>query len=221
MNIRVAMGLSALLVGAAGASADIRITEYMYQGNNAGADALAEFFEITNFGAAAVNMAAWSIDDNSQTPGSQSLASLGMLAPGESAVVTEMTDAAFRARWGLGAAVKILAGNTQNLGRGDEINLYDGTTLIDRLTFDDQAGKGFRTRAASGWRYRSLGGGPYGDADSTWALSTVGDAQNSWKAISPANADDIGSPGSYVVPAPGALGLLGLGALIAGRRRAR
>lgn len=220
MKTAVSLGIAALLAGAATASASIRITEYMYQGTNAGADALAEFFEITNLSASPVSLTGWSIDDNSRVAGSQSLSSLGTLAAGESAVITEMAEAAFRTRWNLAATIKVLGSNGQNLGRGDEVNLYDaGSVLVDRVTFDDQAGKGIRTQGKSAWRYRSLGGGPFGDANSTWVASTVGDAQNSYKAVSPANADDIASPGTYVAPAPGALGLMGLGALVAGRRR--
>ena len=108
MNITIAIGTGALLVSAAGASASIRITEYMYQGTNGGADAIAEFFEITNLSAAPVDLTGWSIDDNSRTAGSQSISALGILAVGESAVITEMAEATFRTRWNLGASIKVL-----------------------------------------------------------------------------------------------------------------
>lgn len=220
---KIAIGTTALLVGAAAASADIRITEYMYGATNGGSSTGVnfEFFEITNFGAAPVDLTGWSIDDNSRVPGSQSLTGLGILAIGESAVITEATDAAFRARWGLAASVKVLGGNVNNFSRADEMNVYDASNvLIDRLTYDDQTQAGTtRTQGVSAWRYRSLGGGVYGNADATWVKSVVGDAQTSWKAISPANADDVGSPGVYVAPAPGSIALIGLAGLVAGRRR--
>ncbi len=43
------------------AQADVRITEFMYQGANSGNR---EFFELTNLGNAAVNINGWSYNDS-------------------------------------------------------------------------------------------------------------------------------------------------------------
>ena len=135
----------------------------------------------------------------------------GILAAGESLIITEDDASVFRAAWGLGASVQILGGYTNNLGRSDQINLFEaGGNLVDRLTYGDQTFPGtIRTQEASG-NPGALGA----DDVSTWTLSTIGDAFGSWASSN----NDVGNPGSFV-PAPGALALLGLGGLAAGRRR--
>lgn len=187
---------------AAGAN-DVRITEWMYSPANSSG----EFFEITNLGSAPVSLAGWSFDDDSRTPGTVPLDALGTLAAGQSAIVTEATDAAFRADWALGPQVAILAGNTTNLGRADEINLFDGpdavADLVDRLTYNDQgtgAVKGPRTQGVSG--VPSTPGALGANDASQWQLSAVGDAEGSWASA----GGDIASPGKtrFATSAPAA-----------------
>ena len=132
----------------------IVITEWMY---NPVASA-SEFVEVTNIGGEPVDMTGYSFDDDSRAAGTFSLAALGTLAPGESGLIVETSAAAFRTEWGLDASVKIADGNTTNLGRNDEINIFNGTTLADRLTYGDQtfsparsaprAGRAFPPRAS-------------------------------------------------------------------------
>ncbi len=174
-------------------SPDVRITEWMYNPVNSSG----EYFELTNLGTSPVSLAGWSFDDDSRVPGTVPLDSLGTLAVGQSAIVTESADATFRTEWSLGADVKILGGNTTNLGRADEINLFDGTdpvaNLVDRLTYNDQGTgtvKGPRTQGVAGVPKSAAALGA-NDA-SQWQLSSVGDAEGS-KASS---TGDIGSPGS-------------------------
>ncbi|GAA2048224.1 hypothetical protein GCM10009820_02950 [Leifsonia soli] len=177
----------------AAATPDVRITEWMYSPGTTGG----EFIELTNLGSTPVSLTGWSFDDDSETPGTVPLDALGTLASGESAIITESADAAFRSEWSLGADVKILAGNTTGLGRADEINLFDGTDavadLVDRLTYNDQgtgAAKGPRTQGKSGVPTTAAALGA-NDA-SQWQLSAVGDAEASWASAS----GDIGSPGT-------------------------
>ena len=113
----------------------VAITEWMYNPISSGS----EFVEVTNIGGEPVDMTNYSFDDNSRAPGSFSLAALGTLAPGESGLIVETTAAAFRTEWGLDGNVKIAAGNTNNLGRGDEVNIFNGTTPADRLTYGDDS----------------------------------------------------------------------------------
>ncbi|MBX3379605.1 MAG: lamin tail domain-containing protein [Phycisphaeraceae bacterium] len=211
MNKQTLIGLMGLVMAAGSAMGAIRITEWMY--NGAGGTAR-EFVEITNTGGSAIDLTGWSFDDNSRTPGSFSLSILGVLAAGESAIICEPTADAFRAAWGLGAGVKIAGSNTNNLGRSDEINIYDAlNNLIDRLTYDDQGIGGPRTQGISGnIALANLGA----NASNLAIASFSGDSYGSY-----ASADgDVGNPGTYSdIPAPGALALVAVGSAIAGRRR--
>lgn len=190
------IGAVAVALPAAATAADapdVRITEWMYNPVNSSG----EFFEITNLGTAPVSLAGWSYADDSATPGAVPLDSLGTLAVGQSAIVTESTDAVFRSEWKLGADVRILAGNTLKLGRSDQINIYDGTdpvaNLVDRLVYND-AGTG----TVAGPRTQGVAGIPktaaaLGANDaSQWQLAAVGDAEGSWAST----GGDIGSPGT-------------------------
>lgn len=222
-------GASALALSlvAGGASAQVRITEWMYNGLSAGG--LGEFVELTNLGAAPVNFLGWSFDDSSRTPGAESLSGFGLVAPGESVIFTEAAAAAFRLSWSLPASVKILGGNTNNLGRSDEINIYDDlSNLVDRLTYNDQGAGNVR-----GVRTQNVGGIPSvlaalgANNASLWVLSAVGDGKGSFTSAD----GDIGSPGfspfaptTTVVPVPGAALLMAGGLALVGfaarRRRA-
>jgi predicted extracellular nuclease len=208
--MRKLLALGTLLAAASAASANIRITEFMYSGTGP------EYVELTNIGASAVDLTGWSYDDVSGVPDSVSLSDFGVVAAGESVIFTEGTAAQFILDWSLPASVKVLGGNTQNLGRADTINIYNASdVLVDQLNFGDQAFPGtIRAQNASGWAIVS-GPGPYGNIDAGWVLSAVGDSQGSY-----ANANaDVGSPGMYAVPEPATLGLIGGLAAVALRRR--
>ncbi len=212
MNRSHAQSLAAFSVLAllsAAAPAGIRISEWMYQGGNG------EFVELVNLSNAPVSLVGWSFDDDSRLPGTFDLSALGTLAPYETAIITEADAAVFRAAWSMSASAKILGGNTTNLGRNDEINIFDGSSnLVDRLTFGDQTFSGtVRTNAKSGWN-TPVGDAPWGNVTSAWLLSAVGDAQNSRTSA----AGDIGSPGVFV-PAPASIALTAIAGLVARRRR--
>jgi predicted extracellular nuclease len=91
----------------------------------------------------------------------------------------------------------VAGGNSQNLGRSDEINIYDASnTLVDRLTYNDQSMPStIRTQNTSGWTDRENLGS---NTISTWKLSTANDAQNSYLSTT----GNLGNPGGYFIPLP-------------------
>lgn len=222
-------GLLLVKASVAIAAPVMSITEYMYNGLSAGD--LGEFVEFTNMSGAPIDMTGWSFDDNTRTPGSQSLSAFGVVQPGESVVFTDDTATNFRTRWGLSASVKIIGGNTNNIGRSDELNLYSGpnatTDLVDRLTYNDQvAGP-----PLGGPRTAGTAAGPLSDTvlgtnvHFDWRFLTFpnngnGDPHGVGTIKNTTGVGEIGNPGSYV-PEPGAASILIMAlALTAKRRRA-
>lgn len=211
--------LAALLVAgfASQAQADVRITEWMYGGGSG------EFIEFTNLGTSAVDFTGWSYDDESRLVGGFDLSAFGLVGAGESVVITEAEAATFRLDWSLADSVKVLGGYTNNIGRADELNLFDGAgSLVDRLAYGDNAAAGGpRTQNFSG---RATTAAALGANNATlWVLSSVGDIEGSYASLSGA----VASPGltSFAAPVPEpetyAMLLAGLGLIsFMARRRA-
>ncbi|GAB3890388.1 putative Ig domain-containing protein [Spirosoma agri] len=175
-----------LTVSAAPVANTIQITEYMYNGS------AGEFIELTNVSNAPVDMTGWSFDDASRTPGSFPIGGFGVVQPGESVIISELAAAAFRTNWYLPASVKVVGGNNQNLGNGDEINIYDASnTLVDRLTYGNTGN--VITNGTSAWPTTA---NLNATTATSWQLSVVGDAQNSYAATT----GNIASPGGYYSP---------------------
>jgi predicted extracellular nuclease len=195
----------------------MEITEWMYQGLGTGG--LGEFAEFTNTGATAIDLTGWSYSDNSRVAGHVSLSAFGVVAPGESVILTDSAITDFRTVWGLGTSVKIIGGNTKdNLGRADEINIYDlSNALIDRLTYGDPGSSPVGTGPRTQGKSCNIPANDYSltVAPATWVLSSVGDQYGSWQST----AGDIGSPGQVPEPATIATLVLGGAALLRKRRR--
>lgn len=182
---------------------DIYITELMYKG------LFGEFVEVTNTGAASVSLSGWSFDDDSRAAGTVALPNV-TLAQNDTIVITEVSEAVFKQAWytdsleGQPASLEaVLQNNSVNLGRNDEVNIYDDSTtpiLIDRLTFNDEAASGTNP---DGPRTEDVSAVPgpstvLGDnIFKNWVLSVAGTG-NAWKSGAPAPvAGTPGSPGQY------------------------
>ena len=210
----LAIAVAALAAGRADAA--IRITEWMYAGANG------EFIEFTNIGSAPITLTGWSFTDSARLPGQVPLDSLGTVAAGESFIVTDVAAADFRTAWNLAPTVKVFGGNTTNLSRNDEINIYNGTdptSPVDRFTYNDQGNPAsIRTQNISGVPM-SLAALHANDV-LQWQFAAVNDGFGSRASA----GGDIGNPGVFtLVPEPATFAMAGLGAVAIAtlRRRTR
>ncbi|MCR6702476.1 MAG: lamin tail domain-containing protein [Dokdonella sp.] len=184
LTARASAILAGLALLAGPAAAQMRITEYMYQGADG------EFVEFTNVGAEPIDLAGWSFDDDSAIAGTVALGSAGVVRPGESVILTEAPADDFRKAWGLCPDAKVVGGNTTNLGRNDAIHLFDAAgAQIDALRFGDQNFPGsFRTNGISAWVPAAALGL---DEVIAWIGSSLDDAEHSHASV----GGDVGSPG--------------------------
>ncbi|MCB1629135.1 MAG: DUF3616 domain-containing protein, partial [Xanthomonadales bacterium] len=161
-----------------------RITEYMYSGTDG------EFIEFSNTGNAPLNVVGWSYSDSARLVGDVDLSAYAIIQPGESVILTESSASDFRQAWGLCEGTKVIGGLSSNLGRSDEINLYDAQgNAIDQLTYGDQSFPGtIRTQDAAGW-VSAVGLGQ--NQISEWTLASLADAEGSIAST----GGDLGSPG--------------------------
>jgi predicted extracellular nuclease len=187
-------------------AADIASTEWMYSP----VDGTGEYFELTNVGNSPIDLTGWSQDDNNRVPGTHPLDAFGVVLPGESVFGTEGSDLGlFRTYWKFSASVKIIAhGSSDNIGRSDEINLYDNVgTPIDRLTYSDQDIGGLRTQGTSANIELSE---LFLNHANLAVASLVGDSYLSYRGGG--GAGDLGNPGLYTpfvsVPEPASIAIL-------------
>jgi len=204
------------------ASAEVRITEFMYQGAGGGDR---EFFELTNISDSAIDITGWSYNDDSAKDPVSFGNFFGLLDANESIILTEMTPDAFRTYWDLAPSVRIFSiGGDSNLGSADTINIYNSsvqnaTTLVDSVSYSGT------TRGISRNRPVDVTGSVGNDQ---FVDSALGDAYGSTYA--PGTPADLGNPGSFpfaqspAVPEPATWAMMIAGFGLVGsalRRRVR
>jgi hypothetical protein len=183
---------------------DVYITEVMYTG------LFGEFIEVTNTGTAPVDVDGWKYDDSSQSFAAGTVLFTGstILNQNDTFVITEVSAAVFTQAWFTDSGttlptglVAIYENNSDNLGRSDEVNIYaSGGTLVDRLTFNDQATTGSDAKGPRTEEFSAVPGPLTVLGDNkfkNWLLSAVGTG-NAWKAGAAAPVPGpVGSPGQY------------------------
>lgn len=214
-----ALGLTAaaLFAVAGVAHAEVRITE-VAPWSSGDSPIGADWFELTNTGASAVDLAGWSMDDNSATAGVAPLSGVGSIAAGSSVIFVEgdvTTTASFIDTWfggkaPVGFAIGTYSGRGVGLSTsGDAVNVFDATGALQASVSFGASTSGLSFDNAEG-----LDGGAIS------RLSAVG-ANGAFTALG--DASEVGSPGRIAaVPEPEtyALMLAGLG-LIGGIARKR
>lgn len=202
------------------ASASVVITEAHPSGSGNGTYG-ADWFEVTNTGGAAVDITGWKVDDSSNALASAlALRLITSIPAGGSAIFIESNasgtndatvTAAFINAWFGGVAPSgFLIGTYGGSGIGlsttsDAVVLFDA--LGDRVT-------GVQFGAATTGVSFDNSAGLGGTSAPFPTLSTLSVAGVNGAYVAGA---ETGSPG--VVPAPGAIALLGAGGLLVGRRR--
>jgi hypothetical protein len=215
MKSLLAMGALGAIV-ASSASANIRITEVMSSSNGLGVPT-PDWIEVTNYGASAVDLTGWRVDDSSfNLAVSAVLNGVTTIGAGESVVFIESAGgagiSAFRTFWGGLSSVQIGYYSGSGLGfssGGDGACLFDASSsILSQVSF------GAATSGSSffyGWDSSGVL-----DAAYTAVVSTVGTIGTQVGFTSGGDTASIGT--ALAVPAPGVLALVGLAGL-AGRRR--
>jgi hypothetical protein len=218
--------IAAILAAGVPAHAQVRITEVVPWSSSSAVGA--DWFELTNTGAVALNITGWTMDDDSNNPNSALLSGVTTIAPGESVIFLELAGGGnattltnlFISTWFGGSAPAGLHIGTYTQGvaggvglgaGGDTVNIFNGTagTLQAKVTFG-----------------ASDSVNPLQTFDNAAGLNNTAISQFSVVGVNGAfvaanDINQIGSPGAIPEPQTFAMMLAGfalLGALIRKRR---
>ena len=155
----------------------------------------ADWFEVTNTTAFAVDLAGWKMDDSSGSPAaSVAMNGVASISPGESVIFIESSNpatakAAFLSTWfGAGAPSGLQIGSYSGAGvglstAGDAVNLYDsGNNLRASVTFGASPVSPFKTFESTA-------------AQNGTAVAALSEAGTNKAFTAVGNANEIGSPG--------------------------
>jgi hypothetical protein len=220
------LAVAGLSFFAARADAVLVITEVMSSSAHAGGTNNADWWELTNTGPGAVNLAGYTWNDDNGTPigitpppGPATFGSITSIAVGESIVISEETigaDASFRSDWSLPVGVQSVnlgAGVVPGLGSGgDAIVVYNNLNqVVASVTFSaSTAGVSFEWDRNG----NSLGLSVAGE-NGAYVATSNGQTTGLGAGV------DVGSPGVSVVPEPASMGMMMLGVvgMLVRRRR--
>jgi Lamin Tail Domain/PEP-CTERM motif len=208
--------LSALVLTATAATAQVRITEVApWSSGNSVVEA--DWFELTNLGSSAVNITGWKVDDNSNAFGSAlNLTGVNSIGAGQSVIFIEgsaATASNFLSNWfGSASYAGVVVGTYSGAGigfgtGGDAVNIFNAAGAL-------QASVTFGTSDAAS---------PYQTFDNSAGLnnvtlSTLSTAGTNG-AFVVASGLEIGSPSLVPEPETYAMLLAGLGLMGAAIRR--
>ncbi|HSD08332.1 SdiA-regulated domain-containing protein [Flavobacterium sp.] len=189
-------------IGSPGSTGKLFISEIAPWASNS-SPVGADWFEVTNTKAIAVDITGWKVDDNSQSPAAAvALNGITSINPGESVIFIETDNlaaksTAFLSNWfGSNPPTNLRIGNYTGSGvglgtNGDQVNLYNATSSTPQAsvlfgvsptgtfaTFDNSAGINTTTTTLS-------------------QLSAVG-INGAFVAAN--SSTEIGSPGSFTLP---------------------
>ncbi len=215
---RIVAAAAPLAAVSSSAVADLVITEVAPQTTSGTASTInGDWWELTNTGAATVSLSGyqWADTEDALPSSDSNFFPSFELAPGQSVIILEenaVSETEWRTNWGIPASVAILCQDEMLDDSTPDGDTFSGLgSSNDGVFFYDGAGT-----LLSGYTYASNTRGVSFEADfagTNLGLSVVGENG----AVLAANGD-IGSPGS-AVPSPAALSVMGLAALVAGRRR--
>lgn len=223
---RILIGLAGLGVASGAASANVIFTEIFYNLNGS-ENGTTEWVEIYNSGASAVDMSGWVYGDSQDNTFAGGFASGTTLGAGEVAIISFQSESVFQSIWGSGIRVlqidtAITLANAASATNEAIVLLDAGGAVVDTVNFENGNGWPSDANGASISLLPSALDASLNDLGASWATSQVGvnggrEALIINPDISNASTLDVSTAG--VVPAPGAAALLGLGGLVAARRR--
>lgn len=169
---------------------DLAITEVMASSNDANSAISDDWFEITNYGSTAVDLAGFSWDDNSYLAGTVVFPNVSV-APGEALVVTQIdsaNEAAFRSTWNLGPWVQVLFNEDFATAQPGFSANGDGVALFDSSATPIEICRAEYTAALAGF-----------SVEYDTACMYLGNAAVGVRGAYTSTGGDVGSPGNQSI----------------------